>query len=209
MIQLKLRHNPEGLNILCIGAHCDDIEIGCGGTLLKLFRQYPIANLTWVVFASHETRISEAHKNASQFLKCIRHKRIEIHNYMAASRIKKEFEQLKQIKPDIIFTHSRSDCHNDHRLLGELSWETFKDHMILEYETPEQERDLGLPNLYVHLDEKTVQKKLDILMRSFQLQMNEHWFSLETFEALMRMRGLESAAPSKYAEAFHIARGLL
>jgi LmbE family N-acetylglucosaminyl deacetylase len=217
MISFKFnKAQNEGLKILALGAHCDDIEIGCGGTLLKLMAQYPIQQLVWVVFASNETRKQEAVNSAKQFLQGLDHCDIQVLSYrdaflsFSALEIKEYFESIKkQIDPDVVFTHYRDDRHQDHRLISDLTWNTFRNHCILEYEIPKYDGDLGIPQFFSHLSPEHAEKKVDILLNAFESQKNKHWFDRETFLALMRIRGLESAAESKYAEAFHARKILI
>ncbi len=217
MISLTFEKTTDrGLNILAFGAHCDDIEIGCGGTLLKLIDRGQVGHITWVVFASNETRKQEALSSATQFLEGIPSKAIHIFDYrdaflsFSAMEIKERFESIKaSINPDIVFTHYRDDRHQDHRLISDLTWNTFRDHFILEYEIPKYDGDLGIPQCFCHLSPEQVHKKIDILMQTFVSQQGKHWFDRETFLALLRIRGLESAAASKYAEAFHSRKWLL
>lgn len=208
--------SEKGLNILALGAHCDDIEIGCGGTLLKLIEQYPIQHLTWVVFASNPIRKQEALTSAQQFLVGVESREIQVLDYrdaflsFSALEIKEHFESIKvAFNPDVVFTHYRDDRHQDHRLISDLTWNTFRDHFILEYEIPKYDGDLGIPQCFCHLSTEQVEKKIDILLHAFESQKSKHWFDRETFQALLRIRGLESAAASKYAEAFHSRKWLL
>jgi LmbE family N-acetylglucosaminyl deacetylase len=215
---LSLQFTPSssaGLNILALGAHCDDIEIGCGGTLLKLIEQYPIQQLTWVVFASNEVRKQEALNSARQFLEGVQNPDIQVWGYrdaflnFSALEIKERFEAIKNsINPDLIFTHYRDDRHQDHRLISDLTWNTFRNHFILEYEIPKYDGDLGIPQCFSHLSPAQAEKKVNILLEAFVSQRDKHWFDRETFLALLRIRGLESAAP-KYAEAFHARKWCL
>lgn len=207
MLGFKLA-NAQPINILCLGAHCDDIEIGAGGTLLKIFEEYQINSVKWVVFTSNETRKVEANTSATRFLEKIENKEILIYAnrdgflpFMAAE-VKETFEKIKgEFVPDIIFTHYRNDRHQDHRLVSDLTWNTWRSHQILEYEIPKYDGDMGNPNLYVPLQEKHISLKNKILMESFESQVCKHWFDEDTFNALPRLRGIESA--SKYAEAFY------
>lgn len=217
MIAFKLDKIAEGgLNILALGAHCDDIEIGCGGTLLKFIEQYPINHLCWVVFASNATRKQEALDSAHQFLKDVKNPEIVVLDYrdaflsFSALEIKEYFESIKKsFNPDIVFTHYRDDRHQDHRLISDLAWNTFRDHFILEYEIPKYDGDLGIPQCFSHISPEHAERKVDILLNAFESQKNKHWFDRETFLSLMRIRGMESAAQSKYAEAFHSRKWLL
>ncbi len=203
----------KGLNILALGAHCDDIEIGCGGTLLKLFDQYPIEQIKWVVFASNEKRKQEAIDSAEAFLKDVSNKEIVVLSYrdafLEASKyeIKEYFETIKKgFNPDLVFTHYRDDRHQDHRLLSDLAWNTFRSHLILEYEIPKYDGDLGIPNCFFHIKKEYAEKKVDILIDAFESQKGKHWFDKETFLSLMRIRGMEAACEDKYAEAFHVRK---
>ncbi len=202
--------NQSPLNILCLGAHCDDIEIGAGGTLLKIFEQYQIGKVRWVIFSSNEIRKPEAISSAEEFLTGIPDKEVSVHGYRdgflpyQAPEIKERFEELKKEQPDLIFTHYREDRHQDHRLISDLTWNTWRNNLILEYEIPKYDGDLGVPNLYVPLDEKYVSKRNGILSGTFVSQRSKHWFDDSTFNALLRLRGMESA--SVFAEAFYVRK---
>ena len=216
MFKVNFNNVSNGLKLLVLGAHCDDIEIGCGGTLLKLTEQYKIAHLHWVVFASNETRKKEAHTSAEIFTSSISKKTVRIFDYKdgfmpaAWNDVKEEFEQLKgETEPDIIFTHYRHDLHQDHRVVNELTWNTFRDHTILEYEIPKYDGDLGNPNFYVELNKSHIQRKNEAILRSFESQRRKHWCDDTLFTALMRVRGVECAAGSGYAEAFHSRKMVL
>jgi LmbE family N-acetylglucosaminyl deacetylase len=196
------------LNLLALGAHCDDIEIGAGGTLLKLLDEYRINSVKWVVFASNEVRRKEATLSANKFLEKISDRDVVIRSYrdgflpFMASEVKDFFETIKkEFQPDIIFTHYRDDRHQDHRLVSDLTWNTWRNHLILEYEIPKYDGDLGIPNFYVPLKEKVIEKRNKIIIESFQSQKEKHWFDDATFKALPRLRGMESA--TQYAEAFY------
>ena len=202
--------------ILCLGAHCDDIEIGCGGNILKLIEQYKKATVHWVVFSSDEERGKEARESATMFLSQAESKNILIKTFTASffpyqgADIKADFERLKQeVSPNIIFTHYRNDLHQDHRTISELTWNTFRDHLIFEYEIPKYDGDFGSPNSFVHLDDAIVRKKIAFIMESFRSQRGKHWFDEETFTAVLRLRGMESCSPAKYAEAFYCRKMVL
>ncbi|MFU8862104.1 MAG: PIG-L deacetylase family protein [Cyclonatronaceae bacterium] len=208
--------SDQGLQILCLGAHCDDIEIGCGASLLRLFREQEIASVEWVIFASTPERKAEALKSAGRFLKGIPDSRVQIHDFRdgylpaAWSQVKDIFEKIrKECSPDIIFTHFREDMHQDHRLLSELTWNTFRNHLILEYEIPKYDGDLKHPNFFIPADIKTVTLKKEILLSCFKSQLEKHWFDEALITSLMRIRGVESASPSGYAEAFHVRKMVL
>jgi LmbE family N-acetylglucosaminyl deacetylase len=198
------------LKILCLGAHSDDIEIGCGGTILKLVEKYENGVFYWVVFSSDKRRKREAEKSARAFLRRSESDGIMINDFKdgffpyIGREIKEYFEVLKRkIDPDLIFTHYRSDLHQDHRLISDLTWNTFRDHWILEYEIPKYDGDLGRPNLYVQLEKEIVDRKIGYLLKFFQSQRENAWFKRETFQALHRLRGIESNSPHQYAEAFY------
>ena len=201
-------------NVLCIGAHADDIEIGCGGTLLKLKESNPLLKVSWIVFASDETRRREAIESANQFLDSISETDIRVMEFpdryfpSAWSEIKDCFSRLSssltgERAPDLILTHRLEDRHQDHRVLAELTWNAFRDHVILEYEIPKYEGDLGQPNVFVSLTPEVVKRKTDVIMNCFPSQRDRQWFDEETFRSLMRIRGLESNSPTKYAEGFY------
>ncbi|WP_373529022.1 PIG-L deacetylase family protein [Nostoc sp.] len=211
MIKISFNKTEESeYKILCLGSHCDDIEIGCGGTILKLIKNYQHIIICWVIFSSNEQRAEEATASTSLFLKEIQTKKIIIKNFrdgflpFQGIEVKECFEQLKQeFLPDIIFTHHRDDRHQDHRLISELTWNTFRNHLILEYEIPKYDGDLGIPNFFVHLDEALCCRKIQYILDAFPTQSNKQWFTEETFRAILRIRGIESNSPSNYAEAFY------
>lgn len=203
------------LNILCLGAHSDDIEIGCGGSILRLAQQYPNAAFHWVVFSAHGVRASEAQRAAALFCG-----RSTIHGPLlktfqdgfmpfVGAEVKAAFEELKTISPDLIFTHNLRDAHQDHRLLAELTWNTFRNHLILEYEIPKYDGDMGQPNMFVPIESEVCERKVRYLMEAFQSQQSKHWFAPDTFRSLMRLRGMECNAPSGYAEAFYCRKLVL
>jgi len=202
--------------ILCLGAHCDDIEIGCGGTILRLLREDPEREIYWQVFSSNPTRKREAIKGARLFLGTAKSKKVAVRNYRDSffptlhPRIKTEFEKLKkEFVPDLVLTHYRHDLHQDHRVICELTWNTFRNHLILEYEIPKYDGDLGQPNFFVPLEQEIYQKKVRYIMDAFETQHAKRWFEQETFLALMRLRGMECVARSGYAEAFHCRKLVL
>lgn len=196
--------------VLCLGAHSDDIEIGCGGAVLKLIEGHGNMQFYWVVFSSEGLRADEADKSANSFLKGVKEKNIVIKNFrdgffpFIGAEIKEYFEQLKRnFSPDIIFTHYRNDLHQDHRLICELTWNTFRDHLILEYEIPKYDGDLGSPNFFFRLDEPVCRRKARYILDSFETQRDKRWFTEDAFLSLLRIRGIESNSPGKYAEAFY------
>jgi LmbE family N-acetylglucosaminyl deacetylase len=197
-------------SILCVGAHSDDIEIGCGGTMLRLLASNPGAAVHWVVFSAQGERAREAEQAAARFLARATSRTVEVHQFRDGffpseySKVKTYFEELKaRVEPDVIFTHFRHDLHQDHRTVCELTWNTFRDHFVLEYEVPKWDGDLGTPNVYVQLDQSHAREKVAILTECFASQAGKHWFDEETFVGLMRLRGLECNAPARRAEAFY------
>jgi LmbE family N-acetylglucosaminyl deacetylase len=209
--------NKRGpLRILCLGAHADDIEIGCGGAILRLATEYSNIDVNWVVFNSTRQRKIEARSSARVFLSNAKRKKIILLDFedgffpYKGERIKKNFEKLKKLlAPDIIFTHYRYDLHQDHQLISELTWNTFRDHFILEYEIVKYDGDLGAPNIFFPLSLSICQKKIGILMKSFKSQKLKDWFTEDAFYSIMRIRGIESRAPEKYAEAFYCRKLVL
>lgn len=207
MQKLELRNNKK-LKLLCIGAHSDDIEIGCGGSILKILEKYDIASVFWIVFSSDDIRKKEAEESAGLFLKDAKNKIVKIESYRdgflhySGEEIKEIFEGMKKsFNPDLIFTHNHNDGHQDHRLLSELTWNTFRNHMILEYEIPKYDGDFGRPNFFIPLEEKRVNRKNEIILNCFKSQINKHWFCEDLFNSVLRIRGMESA--SMYSEAFY------
>jgi LmbE family N-acetylglucosaminyl deacetylase len=211
MLNLDLVRDPDrSFRILALGAHCDDIEIGCGATLLGLVASHANLCFDWIVFTSNDERAREAESSAERFLRGAKEKRVVIKQFRNGyfpdqwARIKDDFEALKrEVDPDLIFTHYQRDLHQDHRTIAELTWNTFRDHLILEYEIPKYDSDLGSPNLFVPLDAATAQQKARTVVECFPSQRDKHWFSEDTFLALMRLRGVQSAASSGFAEAFY------
>ena len=209
MLRLELPRPKKGpLRILCIGAHSDDIEIGCGGTLLQLLSRRKSVSMDWVVFSGNDGRAAEARASARRLASGAR-PRIQTKGFRDGffpsqyAAIKDEFEKLKRRPPHVVFCPWRGDAHQDHRLLGELAWNTFRDHLILEYEIPKYDGDWGTPNVYVPLTEDVARRKIEHLMRAFPSQAGNIWFSEETFRSVLRLRGIECNAESGQAEAFH------
>lgn len=217
MMHLNLRANSDReLQVLCLGAHSDDIEIGCGGTILRLAQEYPKSVFHSVVFSASGVRIAEAQRAAELFIDAGRLKGPQLKGFrdgfmpFDGAAVKEAFEELKQsVAPDIVFTHNRHDAHQDHRLLAELTWNTFRDHLVLEYEIPKFDGDLGQPNFFVPLQPDIYKKKVRCLMEAFQSQRAKRWFQEDTFLSLMRLRGMECNAPSGYAEAFYCRKAVL
>jgi len=211
MIRLRMDGVATGApRILCLGSHSDDIEIGCGGTVLRLAEQNPACMFNWVVFSAIGVREQEARRAASLFVPGSALNGPVLKSFpdgfmpFVGGQVKAVFEELKQsVSPDIIFTHNRSDAHQDHRLIAELTWNTFRDHLILEYEIPKYDGDMGQPSVFLPLEPEVCNKKIAYIMEAFPSQHVKRWFRQETFLALMRLRGMECNAPSGYAEAFY------
>jgi LmbE family N-acetylglucosaminyl deacetylase len=209
---MRLSSTKKGsgpIDILCLGAHSDDIEIGCGGTLLQFKKDYRDLRFHWVVFCAAGARGPEAAKAAGLFT-ASSEKKVVLQNFRdgflpyVGAAVKDFFEELKtQVSPDLIFTHWQGDAHQDHRLISELTWNTFRNHLILEYEIPKYDGDLGRPNVFVPLDEPLHEQKVTHLFEAFESQRSKPWFDRETFRGLMRIRGMESNSPTGYAEAFY------
>ena len=198
------------LEIVCIGAHADDLEIGCGGTVRQLVERHPGSRVRWWVVTGDAARDREARDAAEHLLgdACM----LEVtvcrfrDGFLPAEfgGVKAAFEEFRHgAEPDVVFTHARDDRHQDHRTVSDLTWNTWRDHLVLEYEIPKWDGDLGRPNLYVPLSETTVQRKLDVLSHCFPSQRSKSWFDESTFRGLLRLRGLECRAEGGLAEAFH------
>lgn len=217
MIQLSLDGATRGgLKILCLGSHSDDIEIGCGGTILRLAEQYSDCTFYWVVFSATGVRATEAQCGAVRFTSSAHLAGPVLKTFQdgflpfVGAEVKAVFEELKkEISPDVIFTHNHKDAHQDHRLVAELTWNTFRNHLILEYEIPKYDGDLGQPSLFVPLQNELCQTKVRYIMDTFQSQHTKRWFEQDTFLSLMRLRGIECNAPSGYAEAFYCRKIVL
>jgi LmbE family N-acetylglucosaminyl deacetylase len=215
MLPLRLP-GREPLKVLCLGAHCDDIEIGCAGSLMTLQERYPGSSFEWVVFTREDGRDSETRQAAGLIHDGAAAVKVDVLDFRMSylpfegAKVKDQFESIKnRIDPSLIFTHRLEDRHQDHRLVAELTWNTFRNHLILEYEIPKYEGDLGHPNLYVPLDEAVAARKVEMLVSCFPSQRTRAWFSSELFEAQLRLRGIECNAPSGRAEAFHVRKAIL
>lgn len=209
MLQFPLLDGEPPRRILVLGSHPDDIEIGCGATLLSLTRTRPELEVTWVVLGAEGVREAEARASGKAFLESAGKSTIIVHGFRdgffpyVGAEIKGVFEELKTlVQPDIIFTHTRHDLHQDHRLVCELTWNTWRDHLILEYEIPKYDGDLGRPNVFVSVAEELAREKTRLILDHFESQTAKHWFDEELFAGLMRVRGMEGRSPSGYAEAF-------
>ena len=195
--------------ILLLGAHCDDIEIGCGGTVRRLVQRHPLARFVWVALSGDDEREAETRLAAGRLLHGAHEPVVRIERFRTSyfphtgPELKDCIEGLKECSPDLILTHCRHDLHQDHRVVNELTWNTFRNHAIWEYEIPKFDGDLAVPNVYVPLTRAEMQYKCDVLMDCFASQRSRAWFTAETFSALARLRGIECQAPEGYAEAFY------
>lgn len=218
-----LRRRPE--RVLCIGAHADDIEIGCGGTILSLLALVPDLHVHWLVLSGANERAAEARDGAARILADAREPRVEVEAfedtafpYREAEALKRRFRELAGEgagtsegggRPDLVFTHRRADMHQDHRFVAELTWQHFRDHMILEYEIPKYEGDLGRPNVFVPLEPAVAERKVAAITGAFASQRDKPWFGADTFHAMHRLRGNECRSPTGLAEAFHADKMVL
>jgi LmbE family N-acetylglucosaminyl deacetylase len=208
---LTFDFGPDRLKrILCLGAHSDDIEIGCGGTVLQLLSSHVGLDICWVVFSADRQREREARKSADLFLKGAKRSKVLVKCFrdgffpFQGAEIKEFFEDLKrEIAPDLIFTHYRKDLHQDHRTISDLTWNTFRRHLILEYEVPKYDGDMGSPNFFVPIDSKICEQKIHYICEVFQTQSAKEWLTPDTFQAMMRLRGVECGAKTRFAEAFY------
>jgi LmbE family N-acetylglucosaminyl deacetylase len=210
---LRVAAPGDRLSVLCLGAHSDDIEIGAGGTLLSWLDQGIRLDVHWCVLSGIDERGREARASADDFLRTAANRTIEIMNFRdgffpeQGHQIKIWFEALKdRVNPDVILTHRRDDAHQDHRQVARLVWNTFRDHLIFEYEIPKWDGDIALPNLYVPVAARLMRRKVDLLVAHFGSQRSKHWFDAETFLGLARLRGMECRADERYAEAFTVRK---
>jgi LmbE family N-acetylglucosaminyl deacetylase len=216
MLPLFLGTAETPRKVLAIGAHSDDIEIGCGGTLLKLIERGAVAEIRWVVLSGEEGRAQEARESAEAMLEDVPKSEVVVCDFpdtffpYEGQRIKSFFQELKaDFTPDVVFTHQRNDLHQDHRVCCELTWNTFRDHLILEYEVPKYDGDMSAPNAFVPIEERLHRRKIDHLMRYFGTQRSKRWFQEDLFSGLLRLRGMECNSPSSYAEAFFCRKAVL
>jgi LmbE family N-acetylglucosaminyl deacetylase len=217
MISLSMSGAAAGeFRVLCLGCHSDDLEIGCGGTILRLANERPDCVFHWVVFSAIGARAEEARQAVTRLIDPSRLASLTLAEFpdgfmpFKGAEIKSTFEGIKRtVSPDLILTHNRKDAHQDHRLIAELTWNTFRDHLILEYEIPKYDGDMGRPGVFVPLPLELCEHKIQLLMDSFLSQRGKSWFRPDTFFSLMRLRGMECNAPSGYAEAFYCRKLLL
>jgi LmbE family N-acetylglucosaminyl deacetylase len=209
MKTFQLAGAGDRLSVLCLGAHSDDIEIGTGATLLTLLARGVLLDIHWCVLSGADERYQEAKASAADFVSMAEKSSVEIKSFRdgffpeQGEVIKSWFETLKiKVNPDVIFTHHRNDAHQDHREVSRLTWNTFRDHCILEYEIPKWDGDLSQPNLYMPLTPDILERKIELLAMHFGTQRSKHWFDAEIFRGLARLRGMECRAPERYAEGF-------
>jgi LmbE family N-acetylglucosaminyl deacetylase len=204
------------IRLLAIGAHPDDIEIGCAGTILRLIERGAVSEVCWVVLSGSPERAAEARASADALLAGVPRRRVIVRDFADGffpydgGGIKRFFEDLKaDFAPDVVFTHQRRDLHQDHRIACELTWNTFRDHLILEYEVPKYDGDMGAPNLFVPLEDSLRDRKVAHLMSYFASQLPKRWFQEDLFLGLLRLRGMECSSPTSYAEAFYFHKAVL
>ncbi|HEX3256843.1 MAG TPA: PIG-L deacetylase family protein [Gaiellaceae bacterium] len=209
MLKVTPSDLPSPCRILAVGCHSDDIEIGCGGTLLTLIDSLPSVEICWLVLSARGERAAEARRSAEAFLEGAASAEVILHEYRdgflpyVGADVKQLFEDLKPFAPDLVFTHYSDDRHQDHRLAAELTWNTFRNHLILEYEIPKYDGDFGSPNVFVGLSRPVADRKVDLLLEHFRTQRDRRWFTGDLFTAVMRIRGMESNSPSGLAEGFY------
>jgi LmbE family N-acetylglucosaminyl deacetylase len=216
MRALNLVRSNGRLSLLCLGAHSDDIEIGAGGTILGWIASGVRLEVHWCVLSAIGPRASEAEASAAAFLAGAASSRIELAQFKdgffpySGSEIKTWLEALQaDVEPDVIFTHLQSDAHQDHREVCQLTWNLFRDHLILEYEIPKWDGDLDRPNVYIPLTSTILERKIELLLAHFGTQQSKDWFDAETFRGLARLRGMECRSPERYAEAFVVRKARL
>ena len=210
MLKATFSDLPSPCRILAIGCHSDDIEIGCGGTILTLIESLPSVEVCWMVLSASGARAEEAKKSAEAFLEGAASSDVIVHDYRdgflpyVGGEVKQVFEDLKpRFVPDLIFTHYSNDRHQDHRLAAELTWNTFRNHFILEYEIPKYDGDFGSPNVFFSLSQAVAERKVQLVLRHFPTQSDRRWFTEDLFMAVLRIRGMESNSPSRLAEGFY------
>lgn len=216
MLSLNPATGRDRLHLLCLGAHSDDLEIGCSGAVLRWLAEVPQFHVTWVVLNAPGVRADEARRSAETLLAGASSVEVVVGDFTDAhfpsetARLKTFLSDIaRRTTADVVLTHRLEDRHQDHRTVGELTWQTWRDHLILEYEIPKYEGDLGQPNVYVPLPADTAQRKVQHLMQHFGTQRSKGWFTEATFQGLMALRGIECRAPSGQAEAFHARKVVL
>lgn len=213
MFEIGIGNGTKVNSVMFLGAHCDDVEIGCGGTARKIAAAWPDVRIYWITFSSDSLREKETRLAAGKFLTGAQHADVRVESFRngffpyVGADIKAYFEALKaEIDPDVIFTHYRGDLHQDHRVINELTWNTFRNHLILEYEIPKFDGDIGVPNCFSPLSREELDFKTKVLLDCFESQRKKSWFTPETFQSIARLRGIECNAPQGLAEAFYIRK---
>ena len=213
MLSLDLARRGKSISVLFLGAHSDDIEIGAGGAILHWLASGAAINAHWCVLSAAGARRVEAEASAAAFLNGAVSTKVELAAFKDSyfpyqgGELKDWFANLKsRIDTDIIFTHRRCDAHQDHREVSKLTWNAFRDHLILEYEIPKWDGDLGRPNGYIPLEAEVLERKIELLNIHFGTQRSKDWFDGETFRGLARLRGIECRASGGYAEAFMLRK---
>jgi LmbE family N-acetylglucosaminyl deacetylase len=213
---LQLTRPGEHLSVLCLGAHSDDIEIGVGATILGWIATGVRVDIHWCVLSAVGERAAEAEASAKAFTAGAERVKIELMKFRDGffpydgRELKAWMADLKaRTRPDVILTHQRGDAHQDHREVCRLTWNTFRNHLVLEYEVPKWDGDFGQPNLYVPVDARTIERKTELLLAHFGTQRHKDWFDAETFRGLARLRGMECRAPEGYAEAYFMRKARL
>jgi LmbE family N-acetylglucosaminyl deacetylase len=208
-VSLNLAENRPA-HVLCVGAHCDDIEIGCGGTLLSLGKSHTDLKITCAIFSGNDDRQREARKSLESLFSAAADLQIVFHDFadgrlpFVGEAVKNAMEDIRgNIDPDLIFTHWEGDRHQDHRFLSEVTWNTFRDHLIMEFEIPKYDGDFGSPGVFCPLDKDTAERKVDHLMRAYRSQASKDWFTPDLFMSVLRIRGMEARADSGFAEGFY------
>lgn len=216
MQRLALFSGPDGpKRFLALGAHADDIEIGCGGTMLRLKAERPDAEVLWMVLAADEERAREAESSAGAFLQGFARSRLVVKRHRdgflpySGAAVKEDLEAVKrEFSPDVVFTHFLQDRHQDHRLVSDLTWNTWRNHLILEYEIPKFDGDFGSPNLYSPIPSATLERKVELVLQHFRSQGGKHWLTPDLLRAVARIRGMECVAPEAIAEAFYCRKAV-
>jgi len=216
MQPLRLFSGPDGpKRILALGAHADDIEIGCGGTMLRLASERPELEILWVVLASTDERAREAEASAAAFTKGVAQSRVIVKRHRdgflpySGAAVKEDLETVKrEFSPDVVFTHALHDRHQDHRLVSDLTWNTWRNHLVLEYEIPKYDGDFGTPNLFSPLPAATIDRKIALVLEHFGSQAGKHWLTPDLIRAVARIRGMECVAPEALAEAFYCRKAV-
>lgn len=216
MLPLQIGSDHKQLRVLCLGAHSDDIEVGCAGTLLRWLREYRRVDVTWVVLSAPDGRAEEGKRSARSLLRGAA--RVDlIFGEFPDAHLPADFARAKtfltglrrRTRPDVVLTHRLEDRHQDHRMVAELTWQSWRDHLILEYEVPKYEGDLGQPNLFVPLSRAIGNRKVAHLIKHFGSQRSKHWFNADTFLGLMHVRGVECRSSSGLAEGFYVRKAVI